>query len=665
MPAADESDETRTDEPKAIGLVERAGTRLAQLDITVVGPPEVLATLTADDFTIKIHFTKVKEFRLDRLCDLPPTAEAAAPESEPLPDPGTAPQALSRATYLLYFDQTHMTLSGRQRSLELARELVERLIRDGSRGMIVSNAARLEVIEPFTDDAQRLRDALQRLETDRDQWDFFAQTEDARIEEVVRALNDEYDIQRAIGLARDYQKEEAWRADRGLRRLKLTLGQLHDPDPPKAVIYFADTMRSNPGEHYLSFFGDALRTNNSTLGIMASNSLLGGLPFDGVINEASAQGIRIYTVQAQGLVSQFDSRSVASAAMARTRYAPVSPSRVRVADAQETLSSMSGETGGHAFLNGVGASKIAERIVDDSSCVFLVSFDPTGFAQDSPLRAIVKTRREDIELRARGRIVIQSESARRTSELLRAFGSAGALSDPFELRAALVPTGFEDGQYSALLQLSVPGTPLQGSTWDLGATLVAREKIRDETSGRLSISGPGVPLIYESEIRFKPGAYELISVAHEGSSGLIASDELRFDWPAIDGSPATVGPIALLQPGEGAFLRDGETRSSGSVARVPSDGVLTDRPVALVGLVCRGRRQKGELEIRRSLVGASVTEFPQLEFDLELDRCAQLRDVVPEMTLAPGFYRYEVRVFQDERKLAEGQREFVAVGAGS
>jgi len=329
------------------------------------------------------------------------------------------------------------------------------------------------------------------------------------------------------------------------------------------------------------------------------------------------------------------------------------------------LNSMSGETGGHAFLNGVGASKIADRIVDDSSCLFLASFDPAGFAQDSALRAIVKTRRNDIVLRTRGRLVIQSESARRTSSLLRAFGSAGTLEDPFELRAVLVPIGFEDGRYSALLQLSIPGTPLQGSTWDLGATLVARQKLRDETSGRLSISGPGVPVIYESELRFAPGAYDLIAVAHEASTGLIASDELHFEWPDVDGSPATVGPIALLQPGEGAFLREGKTRASGSVARIQSDGVQTDRPVALVGLVCRGRRQKGKIRVRRNLVGASVTEFPALEFVLQQDRCAQVRDVVPERSLAPGFYRYEVQVTQDDRELAEGQREFVAVGAGS
>ncbi|MCP3979615.1 MAG: hypothetical protein GY716_09835, partial [bacterium] len=58
--------EQNRDEPREIGLVEQTGTRLAQIDVTVIAAPEVLAELTADDFKVKVNMTKIKEFRLDR-----------------------------------------------------------------------------------------------------------------------------------------------------------------------------------------------------------------------------------------------------------------------------------------------------------------------------------------------------------------------------------------------------------------------------------------------------------------------------------------------------------------------------------------------------------------------------------------------------------------------
>jgi len=56
------------------------------------------------------------------------------------------------------------------------------------------------------------------------------------IADVVRALNEEFDVSQAISLARMFQREERWRTDKNLRRLELTLGELSDSDSPKAVI---------------------------------------------------------------------------------------------------------------------------------------------------------------------------------------------------------------------------------------------------------------------------------------------------------------------------------------------------------------------------------------------------------------------------------------------
>lgn len=647
--------------PKDVGLLERAEARLAQLDFSVTGPAELVTGLTADDFRIKIGFKFLDTFQLDRHCG--PAGEAEA-DGELAAEGRSSPAlALRGASYLFYFDQPHLTLGGRQRALDLARELVDRLVTGASGAMIVSNAARLELIEPLTADPERLRAALGRLEGDQRQWDVWAEQESSRIEEVVRLLNEEQDVQRAIALARVFQKEERWRTEQNLRRIELALQLFAELEPPNALVYFADTMRSNPGEHYLSFFGYSLRSENSSLGAMTSDSLTGRLPFDRVVNVASAQGTRIYAIEARGLINEIDQSLLNPKAFSSTGTV-ASTSRVRVADAQRSLGDMASETGGRAFLHGVRGARIADRILADASCLFVASFDPSGFREDAPLRVAVEVTRPGVEVAARGRIVFPSASARLTGRLLRAFGAAGEIGDPFDVRVGVVPISFDAGQYKALLQISVPGSPLPGAAWDLGASLVSNRKVRSESSGRVQVGGPGVPVVLESEVRFDPGPHEIVSVVHEATTGFVASQETSLDWPAPGQARAVLTPFALLQPLSGAFLRNGETRLQGSLALDPAEAVRTDRHAALVGLVCHGRRQKGPLTVERTLTGRSAEPFPPLSLELNDDRCAQVRDLLPAGTLGPGYYRYDVRVLEEGEPLHERSVEFYALHPG-
>lgn len=655
-----------TDEPgpRKIGLEERAGSRLAQLDITVIGPAEVVTGLTADDFKVKIHFRKITEFQLDRLC-VPREPDRKEKKTE-VDTSGPASGPAPAGSYLFYFDQAFLTMEGRLRSLEVARTLVDRLVTGSSRGMIVSNAHRTTIVQHLTSDRELLESKLQQLENDRDQWLMYAQLEDQRVQDVVDALNWSSGIggsvlHGAISKARLYQKEERWFTDRNLRRLAVTLGQLVDLESPKALIYFGDTVRSNPGEHYLSFFGEGMRRSEPTLSAMSVDAVTGSLAFDEVINEASAQGIRIYAVEARGLSSSVDNRRLQPQAVTATGGGS-SSSRVRLTDTHNTLDNMASETGGRSFLHGVRPAKIADRILDDSSCIYLLSFDPEDLPQDEPLPVRISLEREDVDLRVRGRIVIQSESARRTSEILRAFSSPDSIPDPFGVQTGVVPTGFRNGTYSALLQISVPGSPLHGATWDLGGSLVSDHKVRDKASGRLSASAPNVPVIFEHEMSFKPGAYEIVAVAHEERSGLIASSQTDFDWPQLKGGDPRVGPIVVLQPASGAFLREGQTRRSGSLFVPESDPLFTSRPTAFVGIVCRGKGRQSVTAERR-LIGDKVHEFPALELELDDQPCAQVRDVIPSNTLTSGYYRYEIQLRQGGSILETGQREFVALDA--
>jgi VWFA-related protein len=560
------------------------------------------------------------------------------------------------ATDIFFFDNGHLTLGGRQRSIDTARELIPKLVVSGAQATLVSNAASLETVVPLTTDAQALLQGLARMENDRTLrfWEPYSALEENRVEEVAAAAKE--DPEGAVGLARSYQLEERWRQERDLRRLTMILGRFAEMDPPKAVLYFADTMRANAGEHYFSFFSDAVRDR---YGRGADNeSLTGALSFDRVIDEASAFGIRFYAVEGQGLTAP--SLMAGMRNTTRTSSRPVNSSRLR--DAQNTLAGLALETGGRAFVNAVPATKIAERVLSDLSCLYLVSFDPRGLREDAPLRVTVTVANRKVKVQTRGRLVVQSENARLTSRLLATFAAPDIQKGDVPMRVGIIPAGFAKGRYKARVQLAIPGTPVVGATWDLGVSLVSRGEVREDASAQIRTAAPNTPAVFEAEMTFGPGPYELVAVARDATADQTANLRLEGDFPDPDAALAMVGPIAVVQRVNGAFVRGGTAKTSGNLASGESDPLRTDVPTAVVSLVCRAKDQKGALTVERSLVGDTTVDFPSQTLDLGEERCGQILDVIPEGTLGEGKFRFVVRVLGKDGEIAKSERAFVAAG---
>jgi VWFA-related protein len=641
------------DEPRPSGIVERAGRELVQLDVTVAGPAQAISGLTRDDFELVVGGRPIDEFLVDRLCRVPDGEPVPVPQRDTATLVSAPPPAST--TYLFYFDQHLLTAAGRQNSLDTTRRLVPELIRDGDRGMIISAGMELATVAELTDDPQVLIDALDRLEGDRRQWDPYPYQEELRIREILDALRDS-DTDHAISLARQHQREERFHTDKALRIFGATIGRLGEVDPPKVAIYFADMMRRNAGAHYLSFFSQSQQRNSGALRAAQMDSFSAATPFDRAIEEAAAHGVRVYTVQAEGLVG--DSSLVRATSQNRSN-------RQRVRDAQDSLVGMALESGGRGFINGVPAPKMVERILADMACVYLLSFDAGDLRRDSPLPVRVVPRPPDVEAQVRGTLVIQSESRRTTSQLLTAFASPDTMQSDLEIRGTVIPVGFEDGAYRALVQIAVPGSPVAGARWDVGASLVSSGEVREDASGRMTVSGPGVNIVFEREMHFSPGPYELIFVARESETRQVSRASLEGSWPEKDEGPVLIGPIAVIQPAEGAFFRGGDVRDGGALA-VPEQGwARTDRPTALVALVCRGSSKKKTWLVERRLSGDSSADFPPAELDLADDRCAQIRDLVPSGTMTEGQFRYTVRIIDRSHEIASSTHSFTALGPDS
>jgi hypothetical protein len=171
-----------------------------------------------------------------------------------------------RASYLFYFDAAHLTTGGRAHSLKVARELIPRFLASGARVRIVSSAAALATYTPWTTDEHALLDGLARLEADMVQFDAMSDSEASTIERLERDAREigtargsrgagaesgvSAKVRQLMSTVLSLQREEVSRAQAGLQRLAATLASLTEAESPKALVYFADSMRKNAGYHY-------------------------------------------------------------------------------------------------------------------------------------------------------------------------------------------------------------------------------------------------------------------------------------------------------------------------------------------------------------------------------------------------------------------------------
>ena len=641
--------------PRDIGLVERAGRGLVQLDVTVRGPQDAIHDLTARDFRLVVGGKTVEHLVVDRLCPdpaaRPAEAVAAASTTEgPSPQP---PLLRPRTSFLFYFDQRELTLAGRQNAIDLARSMVPQLVRDGNRGAIVSNGKKLDTLADLTDDPQKLLAALNELEGDREQWVLYPQEEESRIREVLERLQED-SITFACSTARRFYIEESRHTDKSLRLFAMTLGHLAGLDPPKVVFYFADTMRRNAGEHYLSYVGRCSAAGEESAVTPGGGGFGAQFAMDNVVEQAAAQGTRVYTIRAEGLVAAADTSR-------REGYGPSATTNMqRYSQAGDSLASLALETGGRSFINGELGPKIVDAVEDDLGCMYLVSFErPADLPEDQLLRVLLTSDRPKVKVFTRGQLVLQSESARRTSRLLSAFAAPASIETDVPLHGALVPTGFEHGRYTALLQVQASGLPIPDTTWDIGASLLTAGEVKGDVSTRVRVDAPNTPLIFEAQMSFRPGPYEVVLVANEASSNQLGTHRIEGAWPLRDDGPA-ITPIALLQPADALFVRDGKTRASGPLVLGESDRLRVDRATAFVGMVCRGPAKSGHYRLERVLLGEAETRFQDLELDLGDEPCVQFRDVIEGDTLTAGGFAYRVLLVEGDRQVASAERTFDA-----
>ena len=181
----DAGPESTIEEPLDLGIEEHAERRLAQIDVAVTGPPEVIGNLTSEDFQVFVGdlvtsggaaFTPTFA---DRICSTAESVVAVAPTAR------TASVTSPKFHYVFFFDQTHLTFAGRERAMNLARELIETLIVGGSRATVVSTNLQLATYVRESDDPGALLRAVDEMEADPEQTSAFGENMENRIRQIL------------------------------------------------------------------------------------------------------------------------------------------------------------------------------------------------------------------------------------------------------------------------------------------------------------------------------------------------------------------------------------------------------------------------------------------------------------------------------------------------
>jgi hypothetical protein len=229
------------------------------------------------------------------------------------------------------------------------------------------------------------------------------------------------------------------------------------------------------------------------------------------------------------------------------------------------------------------------------------------------------------------------------------------------LRGVVIPLGYQKGQINALVQVIADGSPLPGATWELKIEPLMGVKSKKEISGNIAVAEAGVPAVFEAQMDFIPGHFELRLHASETTAGQTGYAMLHGVLPDPNRSLITVGPIATVQPVEAAFMRDGSARGQGALGRTADEPVSAGLPTAMICLICRWKGRLEQVRVERELSGSSSMAFDPIQLELGDERCVQVRDLIQPGIMTDGLFRYEVRVFDRQEQRATGHRVFDAI----
>lgn len=297
---------------------------------------------------------------------------AAAPEGGgPVPTPAPRVEERREPRFLvLLVDNENITVFNRNRVINRISEWVREALKEPDQMMVVSYQRSLKVLQPFTSDPEDIASALRTMRT------FVGgrgevNTARREIEDFIAQDNNKTNLDRALGQARSFAREQRNNLTFTVRALQEFVSQMAGLPGKRAIIYVSDGLPMTPG---LELFYEIQEQYRDPGSISQSREYDATAMFRSLVTSCASAGVTLYTIDARGLQSDLgieaenrQSRSTLSAAMTRSNY-------------QDSLMYMADQTGGLAIVNTNDVGPGLRRIMDDFSTYYSLGYRlvPTG-----------------------------------------------------------------------------------------------------------------------------------------------------------------------------------------------------------------------------------------------------------------------------------------------
>ncbi len=302
-----------------------------------------------------------------------PPEVVAGPEAPVAPVPTPAPRIEERREprfLVLLIDNENITVFNRNRVINRMSEWVRENLKAPDQMMVVSYQRSLKVLQPLTSDPEDIASALRTMRT------FVggrAEVNSARrdIEDFISQDNNKTNLDRALGRARAFAREQRNNLTFTVRALQDFVTQMSGLPGKRAIVYVSDGLPMIPGMEVFYEVQEQYRDPGS---ISQSREYDATAMFRSLVISCASAGVTLYTIDARGLQSELgieaenrQPRSTLSAAMTRSNY-------------QDSLVYMADQTGGLAIVNTNDVAPGLKRIFDDFSTYYSLGYRlvPTG-----------------------------------------------------------------------------------------------------------------------------------------------------------------------------------------------------------------------------------------------------------------------------------------------